>query len=746
MHAILRQLGLLIGILALSIGVIAPGHALVSPAADSGTETNDGDAAPEPSNPELTPGNEKFNPFSWSKHWTGQDDLRDYPWKYGLQSGLITKDLYNSFTEKEKKVYNNVWDGEGDTSPLMTQGAVHTIDRELQDFLLENEESDTSIGNWNQEYADRWARYFGAEDYASLPPDLKGLQQRVAMIMTDRKNPWMPDEEWREYQGWDPNCEEGGDSEKCQEQDEEKEKEKEESEGEDPHDRNEDGKVEEHEDRQNNPDVPEECRHLIGANGAMCDALVDGGKWVVEVASCSIDPFDCILGTFANSAASMTGWILSTANEATMPEIGTDWFVSSYAASFGIGIIVYGFVLAWQFLKLSWRRITAAEMSENLTLWTPVYFAGCLFAPLVMTFFIEGAGTLSEGVISWIGDTDQDEMEETFRGFMEGAGVGEMIGGTIVAILTFLLLIIAGFAVFGTLILQNVTVLLGGVLLPICLVWIVDRASRGGSLKVPFAVLAMLLSRPLLFFLMGVGMLLMQSEMFNTDDSALNNTAGLATAVAVFGLAALSPMALAYIAPTMPKGAGAAKSGVGGGGIIKTGSAALGGAFGSFGGGRLSSMTSGSSSRAASGASGSGSVPPGQAQGGGGGGGTPSPGSAGKAAHGSESSASGGPAGGGQKGGSVQAETPAAGSSSRRVPAPSSRGRKLVSRMGQGARGAAKGTQAVAGAAGRTARASGAVAAGGVAAGVRAGSQTGNQAISALQNQSDRIGRGDEDW
>src|SRR5699024_8336886 len=147
-----------------------------------------------------------------------------------------------------------------------------------------------------------------------------------------------------------------------------------------------------------------------------------------------------ILGTFANSASSMTGWILSTANESTMPTIDTDWFVESYSATFGIAIILFGFILLWQFLKLSWRRITAAEMHENLVLWTPAFFAGCIFGPPVMMFFIEGAGTLSDGVIEWVGTTDQEEMEETYTAFMEGAGLGEMIGGTIVAIITFLLL------------------------------------------------------------------------------------------------------------------------------------------------------------------------------------------------------------------------------------------------------------------------------------------------------------------
>lgn len=744
MQGLLRQLGLLIGTLALCLGVAAPTLVFASPPAAAAPA-----AAADENDPERTPGNEEFNPFTWSAHWTGVNDLRDYPWKYGLESGVITQELYNSFTDKEKEVYNDVWTGE--SHALMTQGVVHTIDRELQDFLLENEEDDTSIGDWNQEYADRWARYFGAEDYDSLPPDLKGLQQRVAMIMTDRKNPWMPDEEWREYQGWDPNCDEGSDSDQCREQDDEKEREQRENEEEDPHDRNEDGKVDEHEERQNNPDVPEECRHLIGANGAMCDAMVDGGKRIVEVVSCSIDAFDCILGTFANSASSMTGWILSTANEATMPTIDTDWFVESYTASFGIGIILFGFVLLWQFLKLSWRRITPAEMNESLMLWTPAFFAGCLFGPPLTLFFIEGAGTLSDGVIEWVGASDQEQMEETYTAFMEGAGMGEMIGGTIVAIITFLLLIIAGFAVFATLILQNVTVQLGGILLPICLAWIVDKVARGGSLKVPFAILAMLLSRPLLFFLMGVGMLMMQSEMFTSDDAALNNTAGLATAVAVFGLAAFSPMALAFIAPTIPKGGGAAKSGVGGGGILKTGGAAIGGGLGGFSGGRLASMSRGGSSRAASSPSSSGSVPPGQAQGksdggggggGGGRGGTPPAGSAGQAARSKQAANADGGQGrppAGKDGGPVQAEKPAAANQSRRVPAPSSRGSRLASRVGPGTRTAAR-------VAGKGAKTAGAVAAGGMIAGSRAGSRAGNQAMSALENQSDRMGRGDEDW
>ena len=140
------------------------------------------------------------------------------------------------------------------------------------------------------------------------------------------------------------------------------------------------------------PNVPDECRHLIGISGVLCDQR----RWkLTEVVKCSVDAFGCILGHFANSASSMTHWILEKADTATAPSIadkdgkGYDWFVDAYKATFGIGVIVFAIVLLLQFVQLGRNKITADEMQENLVLWTPAYWAGALFSPWLVHFFMQ---------------------------------------------------------------------------------------------------------------------------------------------------------------------------------------------------------------------------------------------------------------------------------------------------------------------------------------------------------------------
>lgn len=696
----------------------------------------------------TNPDSGDFDRGKWQPNWQAPIDdekLQDSK-KYGHESGLMVDKLWNALSDDEIKTFHKAWKGDNG-EPLVEKVANHAwqIEQQL------NVDPDGSFKNWNWTDKDiqPYVNAMGASKYEKMSPNMKAVIQRIGKVLTERKYPYMPDEEWREYLGEKdppPDCskKDNKDKKECKDKD----------------DDDKSGKDKAKDDRKNDPNVPDECRHLIGISGFLCD---NGGGKLSEVVKCSVDAFGCILGHFANSASSMTHWILEKANTATAPSIadkdgkGYDWFVDAYKATFGIGVIVFAIILLMQFVQLGRHKITADEMQENLTLWTPTYWAGALFAPWVMHFFIAGSSKLTDGVLDTLTGSNDiwGENQDKLNTFLEKASTGELIGSTLGGIIAFLLLAIMGFVVFLALSIQDVTVTLGGIFIPLALAWIVNSKTRGGSLKIPTIILTVLLSRPLLFFIIGVGLQLLQYELFTTDggdDAALKNTGGILVAIIVFALAAVSPFLLVALVPIMPKGQGAASKA----GSFGNPASGFGGGSGSGGGGsKTFRMSSGSGSGGSGGSSpgdggGRTSPPPGGASGTAGERQTSRTGQAADASEqsGSRGSSSGGSGAGESSGGEPRenaAGRPDGQSANARsvAPQPSKKASKRLANAGRNAgRVAGKVGRGGLVGAGMAARAGGRVARGAA----RTTQNTGRQLTAGMQDQIKGVNDSGEDW
>lgn len=723
--------------------VAAPPPAFVE--AMSQGQPNAGPEAVAKSDGSQNPDAEDFDRGKWQPEWQAPIDdekLQDSK-KYGHESGLMVDKLWNALSDDEIKTFHKAWKGDNG-EPLVEKVSNHAW--QIEQTITADPDGSLKNWNWTDKDIQPYVNAMGASKYENMSPNMKAVIQRIGKVLTERKYPYMPDEEWREYLGEKdapPDCSKADNKDKkeCKDKD----------------DDDKSGKDKVKDDRENDPNVPDECRHLIGISGFLCD---NGGGKLTEVVKCSVDAFGCILGHFANSASSMTHWILEKANTATAPSIadkdgkGYDWFVDAYKATFGIGVIVFAIVLLLQFVQLGRNKITADEMQENLVLWTPAYWAGALFSPWLVHFFIAGTSHLTDGVLDTLTGSNDiwGENQDKLNKLLEDASTGELIGSTLGAIIAFALLAIMGLVVFLALVVQDVTVTLGGIFIPLALAWIVSAKTRGGSLKIPTIILTVLLSRPLLFFIIGIGLQLLQYELFTSDggdDAGLANTGGILVAITIFALAAVSPFLLVALVPIMPKGQGAAsKAGSFGNPVAGFGG---GGPGGGGGGSKTVNMSSGSGSGGGSGGSGGGS-------GGGGGRTSPPPGGAtgtageqqpnrsGQAAGSSEGSgAQGATAGSGGGGGDPKenaAGRPDGQSSQARSVAPQP-SKKVNKRLANAGRSAGR----VAGKAART----GLVGAGMAArAGARSAAQTtqntGRALTSGMQDQARGVNDSGEDW
>ena len=356
------------------------------------------------------------------------------------------------------------------------------------------------------------------------------------------------------------------------------------------------------------------CKAVQGAVDAASGA-VDAAASAVAFAS---DPIGWLNQRLAEGATGVFEWIATTANTATMPDLTSDWWISAYKKGFAAGIVIFFMVLMWQFVQLGRGKISQSEMLDALVARTPAFFAGMVFGPPLAQFMIVGAGQLTDDIVTGMtGSTG--EATEAINAAIASAGAGNIVGGAVVALLILLVLIVACLFIFIALCTQTVAIYISSAVFGIAFAWIADAKRTSGSMRIPLIFLGLVFSRPLLFFVLSVGMGMVKGGFSGEADGAAKQLGTLVMAVVLLSMVALSPMLLLQLAPVLPTGgdsssAGGASGGDGsrgsggaGGGSVSTAGAASGG--GSGGGSAMQQLArpSASPAPAMAGASGGGS-------------------------------------------------------------------------------------------------------------------------------------------
>jgi hypothetical protein len=290
--------------------------------------------------------------------------------------------------------------------------------------------------------------------------------------------------------------------------------------------------------------------------GADCDSV--GGDAVavaVAVVSFADDPLGWLVDKMAQGASGIMSWIADTANNATSADITADWWISAYKQAFAIAIVLFGILTLWNMVELGRGKIGPAEFGETITLRSWGFFAGVVFGPPLTKFLIEGAGMLARGIIAVMPGYDAGNLDVTnINESIQGASEGKVIGGVFIAFLLLLLVTVAAIFLFVSLAVQTVVIYLAGAVFPIAFTWIINVKHRGGSMKIPYLILGVIFSRPLLFFLVGIGMAIGRSAVVQGSDDAARNLANVIIAGVVLCLAAFAPLMLLKFAPVIPTG------------------------------------------------------------------------------------------------------------------------------------------------------------------------------------------------
>ncbi|UKA56702.1 hypothetical protein LFT45_22780 (plasmid) [Arthrobacter sp. FW305-BF8] len=233
-----------------------------------------------------------------------------------------------------------------------------------------------------------------------------------------------------------------------------------------------------------------------------------------------------------------------------------DWFIKAYAISFALAIVVWGFLLLFQFIAVARGALAGQEFVEVLTTKTALFFGGALFGPLIGVMLVKALGGLSESLISWGIVSSSERMLSTMDSMLK-TDAAAFPGGVIVGIGLMACMIVGLFVVVIMLAVMLVTLYFSGVMAPLGMVWFTSARHGSFGRKIPLLWLGILACHPLLFFMLGIAY-----NMIAASASWMKWSDGLGTLMNIIAsfialmIAGLAPMMLMKFAPVIPSGAG----------------------------------------------------------------------------------------------------------------------------------------------------------------------------------------------
>jgi type IV secretion system protein TrbL len=287
----------------------------------------------------------------------------------------------------------------------------------------------------------------------------------------------------------------------------------------------------------------------VAATKPVADAV--GGA--VNFAS---DPLGAIFKATRDGAHGLANDLLPALSKATEPDLSVDWFIKAYAISFALAIVVWGFLLVFQFVAVARGALAGQEFVEVLTTKTALFFGGALFGPLIGVMLVKALGGLSESLISWGIVSSSERMLATMDSMLK-TDAAAFPGGVIVGIGLMVCMIVGLFVVVIMLAVMLVTLYFSGVMAPLGMVWFTSAKHGSFGRKIPLLWFGILACHPLLFFMLGIAY-----NMIAASASWMKWSDGLGTLMNIIAsfialmIAGLAPMMLMKFAPVIPSGAG----------------------------------------------------------------------------------------------------------------------------------------------------------------------------------------------
>lgn len=335
-------------------------------------------------------------------------------------------------------------------------------------------------------------------------------------------------------------------------------------------------------------------------------AYVQAFSWVAgtvgDVVDFVTDPAT-VIDDWANStkagALSLTDAVLRGLTSTGDFDPTQPWFLTWYAASTGIGMIVMSFAVLIAITR-SRHKGTPSELVANVFGYLPAGFVMMIFSLIGAQFLLEIAKVLTEGITAASGST-VTEMVDNMYNSMSAMNDETVVGGSIVGLIFFGLLLLGAMSVYIGLLLHQIGLPLAACIAGIGYGMWVHPTWRVKALRPVLTFIGLVLSKPLLFLLIGVVLAGANNALLSGGGGSgdLTSLGSLALVAASMILVGFAPWALLKWAPILPTKSDSEGFGSGGGSIA-------GGVVGGLGSSALFQSRSGGGKRSSGGGSNSG--------------------------------------------------------------------------------------------------------------------------------------------
>lgn len=277
-----------------------------------------------------------------------------------------------------------------------------------------------------------------------------------------------------------------------------------------------------------------------------------------------------------------------------------EWWRTAYAGAGGIGLLVAAIMMMLVLKDASRDRISASQFGESVQ-----YLVGGIisiaWAPVIAYVVQNTIAAFNRGIIAWGG-------EDLYMTILDGAiysiAAPTMPGGMIMGLIFWALLLFGAFVVFLMFIAQGLAVYMTALGMGIAFGMLAHPRWRAKALRVPMLVLGIMLSKPMLLFVITALFMMIQAfdplELVG-DDALQTLGEGCMIVLALFTVG-LAPWVAFRFVPLLPDGSevdaggpnpGAAMSGAAGGMMMTMGMRRMnsGGGGGGGGGGGAAPVT-----------------------------------------------------------------------------------------------------------------------------------------------------------
>lgn len=328
------------------------------------------------------------------------------------------------------------------------------------------------------------------------------------------------------------------------------------------------------------------------------DAFAEMWQLAGEVIDFIKDPGD-VIGKWANNikawSMDLVQHVLPGLAEAGEFDFTAEYFAEWYAKSVGMGIALMCVLFLAATVRAA-RSGGARELMFNTVGYLPVAVVLMIFAPGVAYLLEVFFGALADAIVGVIG-TSVDELVNNVSSTLGALTNETLVGGTIMGIIGFGLLGLGAFALYLGLLMHQIGIPLASCAMAIGFAFFVYPPWRKKALRIPFTLISIMATVPLLFFLLGIVADIMNSAAINASlgSGELQSLGQLALMALCFITIGLAPFSMLKWAPILPDSEDADRMGDGGGGGGQVLGAGMGGAIGASRGARGGGSSGGGS-------------------------------------------------------------------------------------------------------------------------------------------------------